>query len=82
MIFFVSIVFLVAEFKNIDFIFAYVVMSLRDAMTSLTLYDVTRLTLSISACRYVLEKRFVACLYGCLSCSIRKCHRICICMMI
>ena len=30
----------------------------------------------------VLWKWFVACLYGCLSCSIRKCHRICICMMI
>ena len=45
MIFFVSVVFWVAELKNIiDFIFAYVVMSLRDAMTSLTLYDVTKLT--------------------------------------
>ena len=29
----------------------------------------------------VLEKWFVASLYGCLSCSIRKCHRICICMI-
>ena len=30
----------------------------------------------------VLEKWFVACWYGCLGCSIRKCHRICICMLI
>ena len=60
--FFVSIVFWVSEFKNIiDFIFAYVVMSLRDAMTSLTLYDATKVTLSISSCRCA--RKMIRCLF-------------------
>ena len=51
--FLVSMVFWVAEFKNIkNLVFACVVMSLSDAMTSLAwLYDVTKLTSSILACR-------------------------------
>ena len=62
MIIFVSVVFWVAELKNIiDFIFAYVVMSLRDAMTSLTLYDITKLTLSISDCRCA--RKIIRCLF-------------------
>ena len=59
---FVSIVFWVAELKNIiDFLFAYVVMPLRDAMTSLTLYDITKLTLSISARRCA--RKMIRCLF-------------------
>ena len=62
MIFFVSIVFWVAELKNIiDFLFAYVVMSIRDAMTSLKLYDITKLPLSISA--YRCARKMIRCLF-------------------
>ena len=48
-LFFVSIVFWVAKFKNIiDFVFSYVVMSQNDAMAWLN--DVTNLTPSILTC--------------------------------
>ena len=57
-------------------------MSQCDAMTSLTwLYDVTKLTLSILACRWATQMVRCLFMYGCLGCLIRKCHNSTICMM-
>ena len=85
-LYFVSVVIWVAKFKNIiDFVFSYVVMSQRDAITSWHDYMTSQNSFHLYQLVGWLDRWFdlCPCIHGCLDysiikcrCLIRKCHSI------